>query len=145
TASADTVPESAHDDQGPGHQEPVDVDDPEQLSARRSESGAEAGHGEMEDRQVHRVEEAGQSQHSQADPLAPSGARDLVHDTPSMGRILIDPLDPKTDDRRYGNSPAAPDISTSRRAVRVDGFRLEGPPPRPGERPSGCGLVSRAS
>src|SRR5690606_19450306 len=59
-----------------------------------------------------------------------SGARDLVHDTPSVGRILIDPLDPKTDDRRYGNSPAASDISTSRRAVRVDEFRLEGPPPR---------------
>src|SRR5690606_34145998 len=42
-----------------------------------------------------------------------------------------DPLDPKTDDRRYGNSPAAPDISTSRRAVRVDEFAskalLQGP------------------
>ena len=51
----DPVAQGAHRDQGTGHEEAVDVDDPQQLGARRLQLGAHLGHGEVEHRQVHHV------------------------------------------------------------------------------------------
>ena len=42
-AAADPVAERAHRDQRPGDEEPVDVDDPQQLRAARLQVRAEAG------------------------------------------------------------------------------------------------------
>jgi hypothetical protein len=72
--AADPVAQRPHRDQEAGNEEAVDVDDPEQLGAARPQVGAERGNREREDREVHRVEQARQRDHGEADPLAPGGA-----------------------------------------------------------------------
>ena len=74
-AAADAVTQGAHGDQRPGHEEPVDVDDPQQLGAGRLQVRADRGHGQVQHGQVHHVQQAGQGEHRQPDPLAPSGLR----------------------------------------------------------------------
>ena len=69
--TADPVAERAHRDQGAGHQEAVDVGDPEQLRARRLELRGQRRHRQIENGQVHRVEEARKGDHREPDPLAP--------------------------------------------------------------------------
>jgi hypothetical protein len=70
---ADPIPERAHRDEGAGHHEPVHVDDPQQLRARRLQVLAQRGDGEVQHRQVHHVQQAGQREDGEADPLAPTG------------------------------------------------------------------------
>src|SRR5919108_320572 len=72
---ADPVANRPHGDQGPGHQEPVDVDDPQQLGAAGAEVRADGRHGEVQDREVHDVQHARQGDHGKADPLLASGPR----------------------------------------------------------------------
>src|SRR5262249_41149392 len=72
-APADPVAEVAHRDQHAGDEEAVDVDDPEQLTAGRVEVGADARQGEVEDREVHGVEDAGQRDGREPYPLAAAG------------------------------------------------------------------------
>ena len=79
-ATADTVAERAHRDQEAGQQEAVDVRDPEQLRARGLEIGGQRGHRQIEDGQVHRVEQARQGDHSEPDPLAPPGPGQFCSD-----------------------------------------------------------------
>ena len=74
-APADAVAERAHRDEEARDQETVDVDDPEQLCACRSQLGTDPRDGEVEHRQVHRIDERGQRQHSEADPFATGGPR----------------------------------------------------------------------
>ena len=74
-ASADAIPERAHGDEQAGHQEAVDVDDPEELRARRSQLRTDPRDGEVEHGQVHRVDERGQRQHGKTDPFATGGPR----------------------------------------------------------------------
>ena len=69
--AADAVAQRAHRDQQAGDQEAVDVDDPEQLRAARPQVRAQRRQGEVQHRQVHRVEQAGQRDHGQPDPFAP--------------------------------------------------------------------------
>ena len=71
---ADAVTERAHRDEEARDHEAVDVDDPEQLGAARPEVLAHRRHGEVEHRQVHHVEQAGEGEHAQADPFAAAGA-----------------------------------------------------------------------
>ncbi len=85
-AAADAIPERAHGDEQAGDQEAVDVDDPEQLRARRRSSALIRGIGEVEHGQVHRVDERGQREHGETDPFAPGRprrnrvfARHLIH------------------------------------------------------------------
>ena len=78
-AAADTVAERAHRDQEAGQHEAVDVGDPEKLGARGLEIRGQRGHRQVEDGQVHRVQEAGQGDHSEPDPLPPPGARHVDH------------------------------------------------------------------
>ncbi len=66
---ADPVPERSHRDEGSRDQEPVDVHDPEQLGAARFQVCAEVRHGEVQHRQVHRVEQARQGEHGESDPF----------------------------------------------------------------------------
>ena len=72
-AATDPVAQRAHRDQAARDQEPVDVDDPQQLRARGLEVRGERRHGEIQDREVHRVEQAGQGDHAQPDPFATPG------------------------------------------------------------------------
>ena len=74
-APADAVAERAHGHEEAGDHEPVDVDDPEQLAAARLEVLADRRDGQVQDRQVHDVEQAGQGEDAQADPLLATGAR----------------------------------------------------------------------
>jgi len=55
----------------PGQEEAVDVRDPQERRARGPEVGGQQGHREIEDGQVHRVEQAGKRDHGEADPLHP--------------------------------------------------------------------------
>jgi hypothetical protein len=70
----DPVAKGAHRHEEARDHEPVDVDDPEELGAARVEVLADRRHREVEDRQVHHVEQAGEGEDGQADPLAPAGA-----------------------------------------------------------------------
>ena len=72
-APADAVAERAHGDQRAGNHEAVDVDDPEQLRRRRLQVRRDVRHGEVEHGQVHGIEQAGQRDDGEADPLAPAG------------------------------------------------------------------------
>ena len=85
-APTDAVAERAHRDQEARDHEAVDVDDPEQLGARGLEVLADRGDGQMQDRQVHDVQQAGQGQDGEPDPLAAAGQRCVAsgrHDSPS--------------------------------------------------------------
>ncbi len=70
---ADAIAQRAHGDQEAGHQEAVDVDDPQQLRGRRIEIGADRRQRQVEHGQVHRVDHAGQGDGGQADPFAAGG------------------------------------------------------------------------
>jgi hypothetical protein len=72
-AAPDAVAERPGGDQRAGDEKAVEVDDPEELHARRREIRGELGHGEVQDREVHRIKEAGERDHGEADPLAPPG------------------------------------------------------------------------
>ena len=72
-AAADAVAERAHRDEPAGDHEAVDVDDPQQLGARRLEVGADGRDREVQDREVHHVEQCAQGEDAQADPFAASG------------------------------------------------------------------------
>ena len=70
-APADAVAQRAHGGQEPGHQEAVDVHDPQQLRAGGLQIRAQARQRQVQHRQIHGVEQAGQGDHGEADPLAP--------------------------------------------------------------------------
>ena len=72
-APADAVAQRAHRDQEARDHEAVDVDDPQQLRARRLQLGADGRQREVEHREVHRVDHARQRDHCQADPFAARG------------------------------------------------------------------------
>ncbi len=74
-AAADPVSQRAHRDQRPGDQEAVDVDDPQELGGAGLQVGAQSRHGQVQHRQVHRVEDAWQGNHREADPLAAGRSR----------------------------------------------------------------------
>ena len=76
-AAADPVAERAHRDEEARDHEAVDVDDPEQLGAARLEVLADRRDGEVQDREVHHVEQAGEREDGEADPLAAAGQSDL--------------------------------------------------------------------
>ena len=65
-------PRRPHGDQRPGDHEPVDVDDPQQLGAAGLQVLAELRDGQVQHGQVHRVQQARNREHGQADPLSPS-------------------------------------------------------------------------
>ena len=69
-ARADAVAERAHRDQRARDHEPVDVDDPQQLRAARLEVGADRRQREIEHVEVHRVDQAGERDHGEAEPVA---------------------------------------------------------------------------
>jgi hypothetical protein len=56
-------------DQRSGDEEAVDVDDPEELRAAWLEVRAERRHGEVQQGQVHRIEQTGQGDDGKPDPL----------------------------------------------------------------------------
>jgi hypothetical protein len=72
-APADPVAQGAHRDEQPGEKEAVDVGDPQELGAAGLEVGAQLRDREEQDRQVHRVEQAGQGDHGESDPLPAPG------------------------------------------------------------------------
>ena len=73
--AADPIPEGAHRDEQAGDEEAVDVDDPQQLRARRSQLCADSWDGEVEHGQVHRVDERREGEHAEPDPLPPRRPR----------------------------------------------------------------------
>ena len=77
-APADPVAERAHRHEEARDHEAVDVDDPEQLGAARAEVLAHRRDRQVEDRQVHHVEQAGEGEHAEADPFAAAGAGGAV-------------------------------------------------------------------
>src|SRR4029450_1513669 len=68
-ASPDPTPEAVaqcpHGDQDPGDHEPVDVGDPQQLGAAQLQVRAQGRHGQVQHRQVHGVQQAGEGEHGQ--------------------------------------------------------------------------------
>src|SRR5215218_4016959 len=77
-AAPDPVAEGPHGDQEPGDHEAVDVGDPQQLGAARLEVFAQGRHGQVQDGQVHRIQQAGEREHGQPDPLTPPGQGGLL-------------------------------------------------------------------
>jgi hypothetical protein len=68
-APAYPVAERAHGDQRARDEEAVDVDDPEELRRGRLEIDAELRDREIEHGEVHRIEQAGQGDHGQPQPV----------------------------------------------------------------------------
>jgi hypothetical protein len=73
-AAADPVAQGAHGDQRSRDEEPIDVHDPQQLGAAGPEISAEVRQREVQHRQIHRVDQARQRDHGQADPVAARGS-----------------------------------------------------------------------
>ena len=72
-APADAVAQRAHGHQRAGDQEAVDVEHPQQLGRAGLELLRELRHREVQHRQVHGVDQAGQRQHGEADPFPGAG------------------------------------------------------------------------
>ena len=77
----DPVTQRAHRDQETGDHEAVDVRDPEELVARRLQVFAEVRHREVQNREIHRVDDARDGKDGEADPLAAARlrGRDCAH------------------------------------------------------------------
>src|SRR5918993_1081700 len=105
-APADPVAEGAHGDQRPGGQEPVDVDDPQELAAGGLQIGAELGHGQVEHGQVHGVEQAGQGDHGQPDPFPPAGPAGAQGAHGRCGPAAPAATTPPSPSRMLGQPPA---------------------------------------
>src|SRR5438093_613462 len=69
-AAADAIAQRAHRDQRSGDQEAVDVHDPQELRAAGLQRRTQLGHRQVQDRQVHGVEQARQGDDGESDPLA---------------------------------------------------------------------------
>ena len=72
-ATADAVAEAAHGDEQAGQHQRVDVDDPQQLVAARTQLAADLGQRERQHGVVDRDEQHGQHQHGQRGPFASAG------------------------------------------------------------------------
>ena len=72
-APADAVAEIAHDDERAGDEEAIDVDDPQKLRGAGLQLFAQLRHRQIEDHEVHRIDEAGQRNDGEADPFAAAG------------------------------------------------------------------------
>ena len=122
-AAADPVPERPERDQEPGEEEPVDVGDPQQLGAARLEIAGERRDRQVEHREVHRVEQAGQGDHREPDPSpAPSSWWSLLsvcrraHEPPPLEDLIARHYGPEVTtgiiDRgsrsRHGVTPISP-------------------------------------
>ena len=66
----DQVAERSHDEQRARSEKAVDIDDPQELGRARIELGAQRGHGEVQDREVHRIDDAGQRDDGKTEPFA---------------------------------------------------------------------------
>jgi SAM-dependent methyltransferase len=60
-SAADPVAQDAHGDQRAGHEEPVDVDDPQRPGTGGLQVGADGRNGQVQHRQVHHTQQAGQA------------------------------------------------------------------------------------
>jgi hypothetical protein len=89
-AAADAVAQGAHGDERSGDEEPVDVDDPQQLGAGRLQVGADGGKGQVQHGQVHHIQHTGQRQHGQPDPLAPAGPWCSLDRRHLVGLLTVD-------------------------------------------------------
>jgi len=69
------VAKRAHGDERPGDQETVNVNDPEELRAGGREICAQRWQREVQDGQIHRVEQARQRNHPKPNPLAAASLR----------------------------------------------------------------------
>ena len=65
-------PTRTHRHEEPGHREPVDVDDPQELGAARTQVPTDRRHGQVQDREVHDVDECREGEHGESYPLAPA-------------------------------------------------------------------------
>ena len=74
-ATSDPITEAAHGHQQTGEHERVDVDDPQQLRARRMQAGADCRDREAEDRVVDRDQQHGDHEHRESGPFAPAGTQ----------------------------------------------------------------------
>jgi hypothetical protein len=70
---ADPVAQRPHGDQESRDHEPVDIGDPQQLSAAWSQVLADRRHGQVQHGQVHRIQQTSEGEHRQPDPLPPAG------------------------------------------------------------------------
>ena len=69
STAADAVAQRTHRDQRTGDKKSVDVEDPQELRARRFQIRAQVGHSKVQHREVHRVEHARQRNDREANPL----------------------------------------------------------------------------
>jgi hypothetical protein len=74
--AADAIAQAAHRDQQTRDEEPVDVDDPQQLGAAGAQVLTDARQCQVQHRQVHRIQQARQGDDRQADPFASTGLCD---------------------------------------------------------------------
>ena len=93
-ATSDAIAERAHRHQEPGDREPVDVDDPQELRAARVEVLADRRHGQVQDREVHHVDERGEREDRQPDPFARAclGGLGFRHRSPPIVSAGAHPL-----------------------------------------------------
>ncbi len=106
---ADPVSERAHRDEETGDHEAVDVDDPQQLGAGRLQVLADGRDRQVQHRQVHDVQQAGEGEDGKADPLAAAGSLD-----PVGGHLGFAP---------FGGHPFRPEAARKLIAPRTDEFR----------------------
>ena len=148
----DPVAERAHGDQEARDHEPVDVEDPEELDAARPQVAADRRHGQVEDRQVHDVEQAREREDGEAEPLAPTrvtNARNGAGTGRSWGwesyrrRREMPPA--RLRSRSTSRRSPAPTFAHSSSTIAAVDERPRRPPPgrRRGTRPPRTGSSSR--
>ena len=90
-----------------GDEKPIDVDDPEQLRAARLEIFTQLRHRQMQHREIHRVQQAGQRDDREPDPFLLACPFDFVY---ASFQMLLAVLTPTTNrhDRMNTRDPVAP-------------------------------------
>ena len=96
----------------PGDEEAVDVHDPQQLGAARLQLGVQARQGQVEHRQIHGVEQAGQGDHRQAEPFPAS--------SPGLPIVVLTHLPPEGKEYRHLTRPQHTTLFDSNGRLIVD-------------------------
>ncbi len=97
-AAADTIPERSHGNERSSDHESVDIDDPQQLRAARLELNRQRGNREVQNREIHRQQDARKCEDGEADPFA--AARERILDVLIVGHRVKLKREKPDDERR---------------------------------------------
>lgn len=105
--ATDAIAEGAGSDQRAGDEKPIDVDDPEQLRAARPEIFTQLRHRQMQHREIHRVQQAGQRDDGEPDPFLLACPFDFVYASFQMCLAVLEPTTHRHG-RMNARDPVAP-------------------------------------